>query len=152
MGDALAAFGLAIAAALGLDREYPERMPITANLNGTDLAVRDQLADACTNDILVGGAILSLVDVADLAVGLALLESHSAQSVLDANSVALIPKVPDAPVHEWHAATDPLIPVYAIEATAKRYCNAGVSAHSEIASSPDHLSAAVIELPGALKF
>lgn len=117
MGDALAAFGLAISAALGLDREYSERMPITANLNGTDLAVRDQLADACTNDILVGGAIRFRT-----------------------------------PVHERRAATDPLIPVYAIEATAKRYCNAGVSAHSEIASSPDHLSAAVIELPGALKF
>ncbi|MFF1947029.1 hypothetical protein ACFVWF_33385 [Rhodococcus qingshengii] len=46
------AFGLAMAAALGLEREYPDRMPITSQLNAAGQQLRDQIANACTNEIM----------------------------------------------------------------------------------------------------
>lgn len=48
--------------------------------------------------------------------------------------------------------TDVLIPVEAIDSTMARYCEAGVPVTSDVVTAPDHLSAAVIGLPGALKF
>lgn len=146
------AFGLAMAAALGLEREYPDRMPISAQLNATGLELRNTLANACTNSILVNGAGRSLADVADPENGHALLSSDSVRAVLDANSVEMIPDVPNAPIYEWHASNDVLIPVDSITTTMQRYCEAGIPVHSETVWSPDHLSAAVVGLPGALEF
>lgn len=146
------AFGLAMAAALGLEREYPEQVPVTAQLNAQGVALRDAIANACTNDVLLHGAGQSLAAVADADAAFALLDRPSVQAVLDTNSVARIPEIPTAPVYEWHAGDDALIPVAAIDATVRRYCDAGVPVQSEIVSSPDHLSAAVIGLPGALRF
>ncbi|MDV6211828.1 hypothetical protein R3Q08_26535 [Rhodococcus erythropolis] len=46
------AFRLAMAATLGLEREYPDRMPITSQLNSAGQQLRDQIANACTNAII----------------------------------------------------------------------------------------------------
>src|SRR6476661_3068640 len=46
------AFGLAMAAALGLEREYPDKLPISEQLNDRGLAMRDEMVNACTNGIL----------------------------------------------------------------------------------------------------
>lgn len=146
------AFGLAMAAALGLEREYPDRMPITSQLNSAGQQLRDQIANACTNEIMLYGAGRSLADVADPDVGLALLDSADIQAVFADNSVEDVSSVPNAPVYEWHSGTDVLIPVEAIDSTMARYCEAGVAVTSDVVSAPDHLSAAVIGLPGALKF
>ncbi|MFI5436099.1 lipase family protein [Rhodococcus baikonurensis] len=146
------AFGLAMAAALGLEREYPDRMPITSQLNSAGQQLRDQIANACTNEIMLYGAGRSLADVADPDVGMALLDSTSIQAVFADNSVEDVSSVPNAPVYEWHSGTDVLIPVEAIDSTMARYCEAGVPVTSDVVSAPDHLSAAVIGLPGALKF
>ncbi|UYP19902.1 lipase family protein [Rhodococcus sp. Z13] len=146
------AFGLAMAAALGLEREYPERMPVSDQLNDRGRALRDRIANACTNDILLSGAGMSMADVADAATGLSLLESSSVRGVLDENSVEFVPTVPNAPVYEWHSPTDALIPLQSIDTTLRRYCEAGVPVRSELVPSPDHITAAVIGLPGALDF
>ncbi|WP_413767727.1 lipase family protein [Rhodococcus pyridinivorans] len=146
------AFGLAMAAALGLEREYPDRMPVTEQLNGAGQELRDRIANACTNEILLAGAGRSMADVADAAVGLALLDSPAIQEVLMENSVEKVPTVPNAPVYEWHSPTDVLIPLDAISTTLRRYCDAGVPVQSELVPSPDHITAAVIGLPGALDF
>ena len=146
------AFGLAMAAALGLEREYPDRMPITNQLNAVGLELRDRIANACTNKIMLYGAGKSIADVADPKIGHALLDSAPIQSVLAENSVEDVTSVPNAPVYEWHSGTDVLIPVDSITNTLKRYCEAGVSVQTDVVSSPDHLSAAVIGLPGALNF
>ena len=50
------AFGLAMAAALGLEREYPDRFSLSEQLNTSGRAVRDAMANGCTNDILRVGA------------------------------------------------------------------------------------------------
>ena len=43
-----------MAAALGLEREYPDRLPISEQLNDRGLAMRDEMVNACTNGILRG--------------------------------------------------------------------------------------------------
>lgn len=145
-------FGLAMAAALGLEREYPDMMPVSSQLNSNGIALRDSIANACTNDIIANGSGRSIADVTDTANGKALLDDPSIRAVFADNSVEEVPSVPNAPIYEWHAADDLLIPVDSITNTVKRYCASGVSVQSNIVSSPDHLSAAVIGLPGAISF
>lgn len=143
-------FGLAMAAALGLEREYPERMPVTEQLNPRGIQVRDEIANGCTNEILRGGSGLSAPLV---ATSLSLADSPATRAVLDENSlVRYVDSVPNHPVYEWHSPTDALISVPAIDSTNHRYCAAGVALTSNQVPSPDHLSAAVLGLPGALDF
>ena len=146
------AFGLAMAAALGLEREYPDRMPISEQLNPAGRELRDRIANACTNEILLAGAGRSIADVADAEVGMALLDSPPVREVLNENSVEKVATVPNAPVYEWHSPTDVLIPLHSVSTTLRRYCEAGVPVQTELVPSPDHLTAAVIGLPGALDF
>ncbi|MGO4201943.1 lipase family protein [Rhodococcus sp. TAF43] len=143
------AFGLAMAAALGLEREYPNAMPVTSQLNEAGLELRDRIVNACTNDIIASGAGKS---VRELSSSAELLGSAPVQAVLDHNSVEHTASVPNAPVFEWHAGQDALIPVDSITTTMRRYCDAGVPVQSKTVWSPDHLSAAVLGLPDAVQF
>ncbi|WP_372450921.1 hypothetical protein [Rhodococcus qingshengii] len=68
------AFGLAMAAALGLEREYPDRMPITSQLNSAGQQLRDQIANACTNEIMLYGAMPTSPMSRTGDVGMALLD------------------------------------------------------------------------------
>ncbi|MCZ9635190.1 lipase family protein [Rhodococcus sp. BH5] len=146
------AFGLAMAAALGLEREYPDRMSISSQLNPQGRVLRDSIANACTNEILAAGAGKSINDVADAQLGKLLLDSPSVQEVLSINSVEKMSTVPSTPIYEWHAADDALIPVDAITRTLRHYCDSGVTVQSNIVQSPDHISAAILGLPGAVQF
>jgi hypothetical protein len=143
------AFGLAMAAALGLEREYPDRLPISEQLNDRGLAMRNAMANACTNGILAAGAGRSATEVAKTT---DLMSSPQAWEVLNENSVELYPGVPTAPIFEWHSPTDVLIPVDSIEATIARYCAAGAKVQSDLFPSPDHLTTAVLGLPTALDY
>ncbi|MFC9997265.1 lipase family protein [Nocardia sp. NPDC127526] len=142
-------FGLAIAAAIGMEREYPEQLPISEHMNATGLAIRDSIANGCTNDILLAGAGRGVMDVAK---SISLIESASAREVVEANSLELHDGIPMAPIYEWHAPQDALIPVDAIDNTMNRYCAAGVPVLSELFSSPDHLSTAVLGVPSAVNW
>lgn len=141
------AFGLAMAAAIGLEREYPDRLPLSTQLNARGLALRDAMANGCTNEIMALGAGKS---APELAASMSLLESPDAWSVVEANSLQLYGGVPEIPVFEWHSPTDPLIPVDAIVDTNRRYCAAGARLQMDQNISPEHLSAAVLGLPAAL--
>ncbi|MFC0451259.1 lipase family protein [Rhodococcus jostii] len=143
------AFGLAMAAALGLEREYPDRLPISEQLNDRGLEMRNEMANACTNGILAAGAGHSATEVAKTT---DLMSSPQAWEVLNENSVELYPGVPTAPIFEWHSPTDVLIPVDSIEATIARYCAAGAKVQSDLFPSPDHLTTAVLGLPTALDY
>lgn len=143
------AFGLALAAAVGLEREYPDLLPIGNQLNDRGLAMRSAVANACTNQILATGAGHS---VTEIATSTDLLDSPEAQRVLDDNSLERYPGVPTAPIFEWHSPTDVLIPVDSIDATVARYCAAGTTVQSELFPSPDHLTTAVLGAPRALDY
>ncbi|WP_242676699.1 lipase family protein [Rhodococcus sp. ABRD24] len=142
-------FGLALAAAIGLEREYPDRLPISEQLNAKGLAMRNAVANACTNDILTVGAGRSAFEISNTT---DLLASPAAVEILDDNSIEKFPGIPTAPLFEWHSPTDALIPVDSIDSTMQRYCAAGAKVQSELFPSPDHLTTAVLGLPRALDY
>ncbi|MEU7631142.1 lipase family protein [Nocardia sp. NPDC049220] len=143
------AFGLAMAAAIGLEREYPDRLPISSYLNERGLAARDAMANSCTGEILnVGtdgsaGAYLAGTSVVDI---------HEARAVLKENSLELYDGVPRTPVFEWHSSSDLLIPLDAIDNTAGRWCAAGVPVQRLQVSAPEHVSGAVLGSLDALNW
>ncbi len=143
------AFGLAMAAAIGLEREYPDRLPVSNYMNAHGIAVRDAMANGCTNDIMAAGAGHSAME---FAARTDLISSPDALHVVQENSLELFDGVPTMPVYEWHSPTDPLIPVGAIVHTNRRYCAAGVRLEAELSPSPEHLSAAVLGLPGMVRW
>ncbi|OZF03434.1 MULTISPECIES: lipase family protein [Nocardiaceae] len=142
-------FGLAFAAAIGLEREYPTRIPISEQLNPLGQQMAAQLQNACTNDIIAVGAGKSAMQVAN---SIDLIDSPEMVAAVNENSVELYPGVPKAPYFEWHSPTDALIPVSAIDNTVGRYCAAGVPVTEVLVPSNDHLTAAVLGLPQALEW
>ncbi|MFB8005553.1 lipase family protein [Nocardia sp. NPDC056000] len=141
------AFGLAMAAAIGLEREYPDRLPISTQMNRQGLAARDAMANGCTNEIMAVGAGHS---AREFAASTSMIDDPGVQDVLRENSLELFDGVPNMPVFEWHSPSDPLIPVDAIVNTDRRYCAAGVRLQMDVNASPEHLSAAVFGVPSAL--
>ncbi|WP_433671824.1 lipase family protein [Nocardia sp. CA-136227] len=140
------AFGLALAAGLGLEREYPDRFPISDQLNDRGLAIRDKLLNSCTNDILAAGAGQGALDIAKTTV---MTDDPQARSVVAENSLELYSGVPNMPVFEWHSPIDGLVPVDAVVNTIHRYCAAGAKVWTEQEPVPDHLTAAVLGVPAA---
>ncbi|MRH87013.1 lipase [Nocardia sp. SYP-A9097] len=141
------AFGLAMAAAIGLEREYPDRLPISTQMNQLGLAARNAMADGCTNEIMAVGAGHS---AGEFAASTSMIDDPGAREVLEENSLELFDGVPNMPVFEWHSPSDPLIPVDAIVNTDHRYCAAGVRLEMDMNGAPEHLSAAVFGMPSAL--
>ncbi|ONM47103.1 lipase family protein [Nocardia donostiensis] len=143
------AFGLVMAAGIGLEREYPERFPISDYLNEAGLTARNQMGNGCTNEILATGAGRS---IRDYARSTTLINDADARAVVEENSLELYEGVPNIPIYEWHSPTDPLIPVDSIVNTNRRYCEAGVRLQSELTNSPEHLSAAVLGVPSMINW
>lgn len=142
-------FGLALAAGLGLEREYPKRFPISEQLNDKGLAARAAMANSCTNDILAAGAGHGVLDFAKTT---SLINDRDARAVVEENSLELFDGVPNMPVFEWHSPIDGLIPIDAVVNTAHRWCAAGAQLQSEQIPVPDHLTAAVLGIPAALNW
>lgn len=138
------AFGLAMAAAIGLEREYPDRVPMSSNLNERGRALRDAMANSCTNEILAIGAGGSAREFVE---NTAIFEQPGAWSVAEENSVELYNGAPQTPIFEWHSPTDHLIPLHAIDNTARRWCAAGVPFQMLHVPAFDHLSAAAVGAP-----
>ncbi|MFE7747349.1 lipase family protein [Nocardia sp. NPDC057455] len=141
------AFGLAMAAAIGLEREYPEQVQISSNLNARGRALRDAMANSCTNEILAIGAGGSAREMTDQA---SVFNMPEAWSVVEDNSVELYGGAPRIPIFEWHSPTDPLIPLQSIDNTARRWCAAGVRWQMVHVPAIDHLSAAAVGAPAVL--
>ncbi len=141
------AFGLVMAVAIGLEREYPNDVPLGMYLNARGLAVRDAMANSCTNEILALGA---NTGVRDYVANQSLFDWPEARAVVEQNSLELYPGLPQIPMFEWHSPTDPLIPVDAIANTDRRWCEAGVQLQTQRVSAPEHLSAALIGAPEVL--
>ncbi|MGV9817062.1 lipase family protein [Nocardia xishanensis] len=142
-------FGLALAAGLGLEREYPERFPLSEQLNDRGLAARDAIANSCTNDIIATGAGRGAMDFAKTT---SMIDNRDARAVVEENSLELYGGVPRTPVFEWHSPIDGLVPVDAIVNTDRRWCSAGVQVQAEQIPVPDHLTAAVLGVPAALSW
>ncbi|MCM6772139.1 lipase family protein [Nocardia sp. CDC159] len=143
-------FGLALAAGLGLEREYPDRFPLSDQLNDKGIAIRNAMANSCTNDLLTAGAGRSVLEVARTT---SMTQDPQARRVVEENSLELYTdSVPSMPFYEWHSPIDGLVPVDAIVNTDRRWCAAGVRVQSAALPVPDHLTAAVLGLPEVLQW
>ncbi|MEV5652592.1 lipase family protein [Nocardia sp. NPDC052254] len=139
------AFGLAFAAGLGLEREYPDRFPLSDQLNDRGAATRQVLANSCTNGLLAAGAGHGISEFAKTTT---MTGDAVARKVVEDNSLEFYTDgVPNMPVFEWHSPIDGLIPVDSIRNTDRRWCQAGVQVQSEEIPVPDHLTAAVLGIP-----
>ncbi|MGY2028029.1 lipase family protein [Nocardia gipuzkoensis] len=148
-------FGLAMAAAIGLEREYPDRLPISSYLNPRGLEVGDAMANSCSNDILTAGIGGS---AGEYLTSTSIFDSREARSVVEENSLELYAGVPDTPILEWHSPDDQQIPVAAIENTVRRWCAAGVPVQTlqvpTVGQGPavEHLAPAVLGAPAVMQW
>jgi hypothetical protein len=143
------AFGLAMAAAIGLEREYPDQIHTSSYLNPRGLALRGAMANSCTNEILAMGANGS---AREFVTSTSFIDSRDARSVVEENSLELYPGVPEIPMFEWHSPADPLVPVGSIGNTDRQWCGAGVRLRTMEVSAPEHLSAGVQGAPEVLQW
>ena len=90
-------FGLAFAAAIGLEREYPDRLPVSSQLNETSLWLREWMSNECRRFLLFHGAFRN---AGQLAASTSLMASSAALQVLRENSLRYFEGVPTgADVH-----------------------------------------------------
>lgn len=139
-------FGMAMAVALGLEREYPGRFPITENLNDRGIALRNKMFNECRRSILIDGAFNS---ARDLTTAVSLADTPSAQAVLRENSVTFYEGIPTAPLFVWQGVNDFIAPFQPVKDMVGRYCNAGATVQFRGYPGAEHFSATVIGLPEA---
>lgn len=137
------AFGIPSAVAFGLEREYGPQLPLSSELNAAGRVYRQQMNDACVNQILALGAGHS---VDDFATSTDLYFSPDTQKVMAENSLEDYDGHPNIPIYEWHSPTDPLIPVADLDRTMQNWRAAGTSVVSAASPAPEHLTAAAAGL------
>ncbi|MEV0946088.1 lipase family protein [Rhodococcus sp. NPDC049939] len=140
-------FGLAMAAVLGLEREYPGRIDVTSQLNEEGLRMKQAISDGCAYEIMALGVGRSAAQMTD---NTNFMEDVEMRRVMEENSLELYPGVPTAPIFDWHSPTDALVPVDSINATLRRYCDAGLPVQTLLTPAPDHLTPAALGLPHAM--
>ncbi|CAM4479469.1 lipase family protein [Nocardia ninae] len=126
-------FGLGFAAAIGLEREYPGELQMDRILNPAGFALRDQIANACTNEIINAGANKSFSDVFNGPMD----ADPTVVRILHENSIEIYPGVPRTPIYEWHGGSDQVSPQLVRE-VAGRYCAEGVRVQLDIIPGADH--------------
>lgn len=133
-------FGLAFAAAMGLEREYPERLPISDQLNENGLWFREFTHDACRRFLLFHGAFRS---AEQMAASKSLMDSPAAREVLRENSLRRYSGTPTAPTYIWQGRYDTLTPFDSVEEVVQKYCAAGAPVKLATYDIAEHMTAAV---------
>ncbi|OZC91135.1 lipase [Rhodococcus sp. 06-412-2C] len=142
------AFGMALAASLGLEREYPTEFPVSENLNAAGLALRDRVSNECRRSIIVGGAFRSARDLSNVDIA----SLPSAQAVLKKNSLVDYEGVPTAPVYMWQGINDFITPFAPVKETVDRYCAAGATVQFRAYPLAEHFSGSLVGLPEAYAY
>ncbi|WP_040814836.1 lipase family protein [Nocardia concava] len=142
-------FGLAFAAAMGLEREYPDRLPVSDQLNENGLWFREFTHDACRRFLLFHGAFRS---AEQMAASKSLLDSPEAHSVLRENSLRYFPGTPTAPTYIWQGRFDTLTFFDPVAEVADRYCKAGVPLTFRPFDIAEHMTTAVAGFPDAWNY
>ncbi|WP_069166656.1 lipase family protein [Nocardia altamirensis] len=140
-------FGLGFAAAAGLEREYPNELQMDRILKPAGFALRNQLANACTKEIIDSGANKSFGDV---FIG-AMDADPVVIRVLHENSIETFPGVPRIPIYEWHGASDQVSPQLVREVVG-RYCAAGTPVLLNMVPGADHGTAIAAGAPAAFGY
>ncbi|MFD0365729.1 lipase family protein [Nocardia sp. GCM10030253] len=133
-------FGLAFAAAMGLEREYPNRLPISDQLNQNGLWFREFTHDACRRFLLFHGAFRS---AEQMAATKSLMDSPEARAVLRENSLRHFPGIPAVPTYMWQGRFDTLTFFNPVAEVADRYCRAGAPVQFRPYDIAEHMTTAV---------
>ncbi|ORL80426.1 lipase family protein [Prescottella equi] len=149
LADRHPGFGLGFAAAVGLEREYPDRLPIGDQLTPAGLGLREELKDECRTIIIAKGLLHS---VSEVAKSTSLLQDERTRAVMRENSLVDYPGIPTAPVFMWQGSTDGLTPFGSVAATADRYCKAGATLVFRGYPIAEHMTNAIVGLPEAFLY
>ncbi|WP_225724743.1 MULTISPECIES: lipase family protein [unclassified Nocardia] len=141
-------FGLGFAAAIGLEREYPNELPMERILKPAGWALRDQVANACTQEIINAGANKGFADV---FFGRMEDADPTTIRIIHENSLETFPGVPRAPLYEWHGTNDQVNPWLAREVMG-RYCAAGTPVLLDMIPGADHGTAIFAGAPRAFGY
>ncbi|WP_433208348.1 lipase family protein [Nocardia sp. CA-107356] len=141
-------FGLGFAAGIGLEREYPGQLTMERFLNPAGWALRAQVANACTTEIIDAGA---YKDFDDVFTGSVFDADAAAIGVMHENSLANYPGIPRAPIYEWHGTDDEVDPWLAREVMG-RYCAAGTPVLLDMIPGADHVAAIYAGAPRAFSY
>ncbi|WP_433195151.1 lipase family protein [Nocardia sp. CA-107356] len=142
-------FGLAFAAAMGLEREYPNRLPISDQLNQNGLWFREFTHDSCRRFLLFHGAFRS---AEQMAASKSLMDSPEARAVLRENSLRYFPGVPTVPTFIWQGRFDTLTFFNPVAEVADRYCKAGAPVDFHPYEIAEHMTTAVAGFPDAWNY
>lgn len=140
-------FGLAFAAGIGLEREYPQRFALTPHLSESGLRLRSQLKDKCQFTLMFEARNYTAAEVAKD--GETLL-APEAQAVLTENSLRYFDGVPQAPVLVTHDLDDGLTPYSAMADVVARYCAAAVPVQVNTYRVGEHVATAAVGLPDTM--
>ncbi|RMI31430.1 lipase family protein [Nocardia stercoris] len=141
-----AGFGMAMAAALGLEREYPQ-MNVSSRLTAAGRQAAAALTNACIGQILASGPGHT---VTEYATDTGILSDPAIRGVLQDNSVELYGGAPATPILEWHAPNDEFLPDDAISRTDQHWCAAGNPVLSVRPAIPEHIATFIAGFPGMM--
>jgi pimeloyl-ACP methyl ester carboxylesterase len=145
MADALGfaphpGFGLAFAAAMGIEREYPDKVPVSDSLNENGLWFREFTKDACRRFLLFHGIFRNAEQMAESK---ELMNSEVARGVLRENSIVHYEGAPTAPTYVFQGKYDMLTPYSPVKETIEGWCAAGSPVQLETIEISEHMTAAV---------
>ncbi|PYE12941.1 secretory lipase [Williamsia limnetica] len=141
-------FGLGFAASLGLEREYPNELALSEQLNPRGVALANQIRNSCTQQIIDAGANLKIADVVGAG---SLSDDQAGVDALNRNSVQMFPGAPRIPVLLYQGASDQLTPTARVQATAAKWCRQGTRVQTIIVPG-DHGSTIATGVPFALNY
>ncbi|MFI5776242.1 lipase family protein [Nocardia sp. NPDC051570] len=140
-------FGLGFAGAVGLEREYPKDMALDKWLNPAGLALRNQMSNACTEEIIADAANKKFTDYFN---GSADDVNATQVHIIHANSLETFDGVPRAPIYQWHGTSDVVSPQLVRE-VAGRYCHAGTPVQLDMLPGADH-GTGMLNAPRAIDY
>jgi hypothetical protein len=138
--------GILFAVAIGLDRAYPE-MDIASVLNDKGKKMVADMGDKCIVEIAAQGAFHRLSEYTTVPDALAL---PRMQQVLAINRLGQ--HVPTAPIFDYHAIFDELIPIAGDDAMVATYCEQGVTVQHYRDPASEHSTLAVSGAPLAVAY
>lgn len=136
-------FGLGFAVAVGMEREYPDALPLDNALTPAGFAMRDRIANSCVDDIISAGAGHTIGEMFHRGIE----NDPTLIGAFHDNALEIYPGVPRVPMYEWHGGNDQ-VPLDLALNTAGRYCAAGTPVQFDIIPGADHGTAI---FPGAVK-
>lgn len=142
--DGTIASGLALSAAVGLSREYPELLTL---LNDKGRAMVQDLDDTCVSDAVSSYPFRRL---AEFTTSHRPIDEPIARSVFATNRMGQA--APTAPVYLYHSFLDQLIPYRSAKTLHDRWCARGASVLLVTDYLSEHVTYAISGAPGAVGY